>query len=397
MRVLVHDYSGHPFQVQLTRKLALRGMTTRHVFSTSFQTPKGDLERRNDDPEGFDVVPLSLAEPFVKDSFVRRRSQEIEFGRLVAAQVTEFKPDVVISSNAPLDCQKMIWRECTRLGIPKIFWLQDIYSEAILRILSKKLPVVGHFVGLHYQRMEYDMLRRAEHVVAISEDFLPIITQHGVDPSRTTVVENWAPLADLTPQPRDNAWAQEHMSADRPRVVYSGTLGMKHNPEHLITIAKSCPEADVYVFSEGAAASEVARRAERDGISNLHVRPWIPFKCMPDMLSGADILMVLLEEDAGLFSVPSKVLTYATMGRPICASIPEANLASQIITRNEMGLIAAPSRPDVLAQHVRSLINDPARREVMGRGARAYAERTFDIEAITDSFQTILEQLGSKA
>ncbi|MEQ8511174.1 MAG: glycosyltransferase family 4 protein [Algiphilus sp.] len=395
MRVLVHDYSGHPFQVQLTRALACRGMRTRHVFSTSFQTPKGDLERRLDDSDWFDISPLSLAEPFVKDSFIKRRGQEIEFGHLVSAEIERFEPDVVISSNAPLDCQRLIWRECERLGVPKIFWLQDIYSEAMLRILPKKLPGVGHFISRHYQRMEYDMLRRADHVVVISDDFLPIIGPCGVAPERTTVVENWAPLEDLSPRTRDNAWACEHMSLERQRIVYSGTLGHKHNPEHLLKIAQACPEADVYVFSEGAAADELATRAEREGAFNLQVRPWVPFRCMPDMLSGADVLIVLLEEDAGVFSVPSKVLTYATMGRPICGSIPQGNLASKIIECNDMGRVAAPSEPDLLAEHVRDLLADPERRKTMGRNARAYAERTFDIDSITDVFERIVRSIAS--
>ena len=394
MRVLVHDYSGHPFQVQLTRELARKGLRTRHVFSTSFQTPKGDLERRDNDPNSFDIVALSLNEPFAKDSFVKRRSQEIKFGRLVAAEIAAFEPDVVISSNAPLDCQRMIWRECEKLGIAKIFWLQDIYSEAILRILSKKMSGVGHLVGLHYQRIEYDMLRRANHVVAISEDFLPIIASHGVEMSRTSVVENWAPLGDLTPQPRDNDWAREHMSAERPRIVYSGTLGHKHNPGHLLAIAKGCPEADVYVFSEGAAASELARRAERECLANLQVRSWVTFRKLPEMLSGADILLVLLEEDAGVFSVPSKVLTYTTMGRPICGSIPQGNLASAIIRHNEMGLVAAPSEPNALVTHVQTLLGDADLRDAMGRNARSYAERTFDIERITDAFEQIITSIA---
>ena len=46
LRIAVHDYSGHPFQVQLSRALAGRG-TTRPSTSTStrFQTPRGLLGR----------------------------------------------------------------------------------------------------------------------------------------------------------------------------------------------------------------------------------------------------------------------------------------------------------------------------------------------------------------
>ena len=77
-RVSVHDFSGHPFQVQLTRGLARLGMNARHVFSASFQTPKGDVKKPDGDAVSFDVVPLSLSAPFAQDSYLKRRNQEVE-------------------------------------------------------------------------------------------------------------------------------------------------------------------------------------------------------------------------------------------------------------------------------------------------------------------------------
>src|SRR4051794_2756283 len=53
MRILLHDYSGHPFQVQLTRALAARGHEALHLHCPSFTTGKGALEVRDDDPATF--------------------------------------------------------------------------------------------------------------------------------------------------------------------------------------------------------------------------------------------------------------------------------------------------------------------------------------------------------
>ena len=38
MRILVHDYAGHPFQVQLSRALAQRGHDVLHAYCASLQT-----------------------------------------------------------------------------------------------------------------------------------------------------------------------------------------------------------------------------------------------------------------------------------------------------------------------------------------------------------------------
>lgn len=393
MKILVHDYSGHPFQVQLTRELARRGHEARHVFSASFQTPKGNLTVQPGDPKGFSITPVKLDVPFQKENFFKRRFQEIEIGKLIAREIESFAPDIVVSSNAPLDCQRMIWNACEKNDIAKVFWLQDIYSEAILTILSRKIPVAGAGIGHFYKRIEFNLLRRADHVVSITDDFGPVLTQHGIDADRITTIENWAPLNELDRAPYDNDWARANMNADRPRIVYSGTLGLKHNPDHLREIAESVPEADVYVFSEGPSAEALKKEAAEKNLPNLQVRPWVSFADLPKMLSGADLMVVLLEDDAGIYSVPSKLLTYCCMGRPVIGAIPEGNLARRIIERNEFGLVSKPGDTAPLLANVKELLADPDRRTRYGENARAYAEEKFDIGKITDQFEAVFATL----
>ena len=50
MRILVHDYAGHPFQVQLSRELARRGHDVLHLYCSSTHTPRGDLARASGRP-----------------------------------------------------------------------------------------------------------------------------------------------------------------------------------------------------------------------------------------------------------------------------------------------------------------------------------------------------------
>jgi len=46
LKIVVHDYSGHPFQVELSRELARRGHTVHHCYSDSISTWQGALRRR---------------------------------------------------------------------------------------------------------------------------------------------------------------------------------------------------------------------------------------------------------------------------------------------------------------------------------------------------------------
>ena len=96
MKIVVHDYSGHAFPIQLSRALAARGHTVRHIYSASFQTPKGALAPRPDDAPGFAFRPLDLGRPFAKYDLVRRAFQERAYGRLLAKAIVAESPDVEI-------------------------------------------------------------------------------------------------------------------------------------------------------------------------------------------------------------------------------------------------------------------------------------------------------------
>lgn len=394
MRILVSDYSGHPFQVQLSRALAARGHDVLHVSAESFQTPKGRLAREPDDPASFAITGVRSKKPFAKDTFVKRVVQEIELGRKIAQEVERFRPHVVLSSNAPLDVQRLIQRAARRTGARFVFWVQDVYSEAISRILSQKFGPAGALVGALYRRFEAQMLRRSDHVVVIADAFTPIVRELADTPPRQlTVIENWAPLAEVPQYPRDNDWAEANLPPARLRAIYSGTLGFKHNPTLLLDLARTF-DGDVLVFSEGSAANALAEQARAEGVGNLRVSGWLPFNDLPKALAAADLLVVILEPDAGVFSVPSKVLTYLCVGRPILGAIPTENLATHLIESNGAGRVVPPTDSRPFADAARAIAADAAAREIMGHAARAYAERTFDIATITDRFEAIFNQLA---
>jgi glycosyltransferase involved in cell wall biosynthesis len=393
MRILVSDYSGHPFQVQLSRALAGCGHDMLHISSASLQTPKGKLGADAADPPTFRVIGVTTKEPFAKYSFIKRRRQEIEVGHKIAEQIAAFAPDIVVSGNAPLDTQRLIQRATHKANAAFIFWVQDLYAEAMLKILPGKFGPLGTLIGQYYRRLENAMIRRSDHVVVISPEFATAVEKlTGIPAARISVIENWAPLEDLELKPRNNIWAKANLPAAPFRAIYSGTLGFKHNPDLLLKLAKGI-DGEVIIFSEGPAAEALQRQATAENVTNLRVSGWLPFETLPDALGGADLLIVILEPEAGIFSVPSKILTYMCAGRPILGSIPSVNLAARLIKDNGAGIVVSPEDEDSFVGAAHKLVADTKTRDKMGKAARAYAEKAFDIDLIRKRFETIFTDI----
>ncbi len=391
MRILVHDYAGHAFPVQLSRELARQGHEVLHVFAAFFQTPKGPLLRQEGDPAGFQVKGLDLGRPFEKYNFVKRVFQDRAYGKLLAQEVAAYKPQVVLGNTMSLDAQGTVLATCLRYKIGFVLWLQDFYGIAIDRFVRKKIPLLGGFVGNRYLTLERQLLKQSDHIIAITEDFVPALAGFGVDRGKITVIENWAPRDELPVRPRDNDWSRAHGLDGRLTFLYAGTLGLKHNPELLLRLAehyRGRNDVRVVVVSEGLGADFLKERGA--ALPNLVLLPFQPFAKVPDMIASGDILIAILEPEAGIFSVPSKVLTYLCAGRPLLGAIPPENLAARLITRERAGIAVPPTDARAFVDAAERLAGDPALRQAAGKNALDYASKTFDIGAIGARFAEIL-------
>jgi glycosyltransferase involved in cell wall biosynthesis len=303
----------------------------------------------------------------------------------VAQIVKEVRPDAVLSANAPLDTQKLILRAAVSQGARFYIWLQDIYSAAITSILQERFGFLGRLIGRYYKHLELGMLKRSDGIVAISEDFLKFLHEHGII-TPCTVIENWACLDSFDTSDRNHSCRECH----RFRFVYSGTLGYKHDPELLLLLAEQ-PGAQVHVYTEGPAAEFLRREAAKRGLlSDIQVAGWVPFNRLPEILGGADALVAMVGRDAGVYSVPSKVLSYLCTGKPLLLSVPSENLAARIVRREKAGLIASPECRDEFLAGASRLMADPQLCASLGRAGLAFARRTFDIQRITDRFERVL-------
>lgn len=395
MRILVHDYGGYAFPLELSQELAHRGHDIVHAYCASLQTtPPGVGRQANRTPSDVEVKPISLNQPLNKYDFVQRWKQERQYGRLLSKEIAQIQPDLILSANTPLDAQKSILRSTQKAGIKVIYWLQDLLGVATQRILKSKLPVVGNLIGSHYISMERALLSKSDAVIAITEDFMPRLRQYGISSTKLHVIPNWAPVQALPVRPKSNAWSTMNDLNHSFCFLYAGTLGMKHNPDLLLQLALSMQEfehARVVVISQGQGAQWLKEKKSEFHLSNLIILPFQPLEDLHDVLATGDVLIALLERDAGLYSVPSKVTTYLCAGRPLLLGVPAQNKAAKIVA-DQRGFVVDPQHTDQFIETAHKLFHNKELRTMLGTNARRYAELHYNIKDIGDQFEAIIMQ-----
>lgn len=393
LRILVHDHSGHPFQAELSRELARRGHEVTHSYVEGYVSGKGRLEAAPGESITFEGI--GGAKVIDNQAMLQRLVRETARGFELVRHVRRVNPDVALMSNVQIPTL-VIFAFCMAvLRRPWMLWHQDVYAIAVRSFAGKKLPKGFALVARAFEVAERWCSRRAAAIVVIAPSFVPVHEKWGTA-DKVTVIPNWAPLDEIRPVPRKNEWAIEHELDDVQTLVYSGTLGLKHNPALLVRLAKATIDAGrpvrLVVVNSGPAVDVLRDEAQRLGVE-ITLLPFQPYDRLPEVLGTGDVLVVLLEQEAGAFSVPSKTLSYLCAGRPVLGLMPGENLAASLVNRAG-GLVLPPTDGSLAeaAQWTARVLADTELRDELGEASRDLAEQEFALDTCASRFEQLLGQ-----
>jgi colanic acid biosynthesis glycosyl transferase WcaI len=389
LRIVVHDFSGHPGQIQLSRELAHRGHVVEHQYCQSLTTGQGATTLRRDDPQALTIKPISLGSDFARYSPMRRLFQEVRYGWSAIRAAFSMRPDVAVFSNLPMVPLAMASVALRFRGIPYVFWWQDVYSDAIGSIARRRLKRGGGTVGWLADRVEKGCARRSAAIVPITRAFVDQLDDWGIDREKVTVIPNWGALDEVGPRPRINSWGTANHLENCKVVMYTGTLGLKHDPSVIDELARNAPDdCRVVVVSQGIGRKWLDEHCHDN--PKLVLMDFQPYAQLSDMLGTADVLVAVLEKDASRYSVPSKVLNYLCAGRPVLALLPADNAVAEIVRSADAGIVVPPGEAVMASEALVRLLSDDELRARMATNARDYAARVFDIVKIGDSFEGVI-------
>lgn len=256
-------------------------------------------------------------------------------------------------------------------------YLLDVHDLAYSRydhVETSLAPVLRGGV----RRLERLAVRRARHVVAVSEPMRSeLVGEWGVAPRAVSVVPN-----GYRPERVAGVTARSPVPG---RVSFLGTLHPKVDVDALSAVASLSAVSELCVIGDGALRERLERLADRPGYESLRVTGRLPDAEAFDLVADSQ-LVVNPQHDSLLqrVSSPVKLSYYAALGVPIVATAgpaPARDLA-------ETGAACLVEPGGDFAGTVSDLLGDPDRRELMGgRGRAAAADMTWDDRV--DAFATV--------
>lgn len=391
------DYGCHSFTYRLATHLDDQGFPISYFANGSLESPNlASLGTWIHERPSL-VRNITCHAPYGKVSLSGRLKGEVEWaGRCIEA-LEKDPPIVIIASTVPLVPLLRIQAWALRHGIPFVYWLQDFQGRAMHDLLGRKFGFLGKLAGNLASMWEQRALARSDMVITIAPGHEKQLPRSVLKSGRHALLENWANIEEIPVLPPDNDWARRHGFHRTTNIVYSGTLGLKHDLDMFYALAaalKNRADTRIVIVSSGQAADFVRQEAASRGLDNIVSLPFQPYANVPEVLASSAILIAPLERSAGSFCVPSKILSYLCAGRPTVLAIDAENLAAKMIDRAGAGITVDPGHPEKFIAAVTWLLDRPEVRLEAGQSARNYAETAFSIVRVVPRFLKILDLAG---
>lgn len=252
----------------------------------------------------------------------------------------------------------------------------------------------GRLAGSAITRVELALLRRAALIGVITPRFGEILAEHGIDPDRIVEVPNFTHVKSVK---ADQEAARERLGwpASGTVVVHTGNLGMKQGLESVVEAARLADKrrSDVTFVLVGAGNQRAGLEAQGRDVRRLRFVDPVSEDDYPYVLAAANIL--LLNERPGVLemSMPSKLTSYVSGGRPIAAAVEIGGITQTVLAEAGCAELIPPGDPRRLLSAVEELASNPRRRDELVGAAAAMGAKRYSRDAAVQRYERFSERL----
>ncbi|GAB2680578.1 glycosyltransferase family 4 protein [Flavihumibacter cheonanensis] len=207
----------------------------------------------------------------------------------------------LLSIILPNRCSMLIW---------------DVYPDSF-KILGMDEKHILYRIWSYFNKIAF---KKSYKIFTIGDRMAELLGQY-VNSEKLLITPIWSIFQkNERVAKNENYFVHKHNLMDKFVVQYSGNIGMTHNVELLVEIAKLLKdESDILflIIGRGPRADSLIKYVEEQRLNNCLFLPFQSDTDFPYSLSSADLGVVILDGVTSKGSIPSKTYNLMSFGIPI--------------------------------------------------------------------------------
>lgn len=340
--------------------------------------------------DGIDVMQIAM--PYSNNySIAKRAITFLKFALKAMNVALKEEYDLIFTTSTPLTD-----------GIPGIvakwfrrkkfvFEVRDLWPE-----LPKALGMKNPFLLWGMSVLEKRSYHAADGCIGLSPGICEGIKRRSQKGKPIAMVPNGCDLDIFSPSTEKPDVIPGVKESDTV-AVFTGSHGIANGLDAVLDMAnvlknRKIENVKIVFVGEGKLKTKLQERAVNEKLDNCIFMGNMPKKDLKEVMKRADVgLMILANIPAFYYGTsPNKFFDYIASGLPVVNNYP--GWLADMINENHCGIAVEPENPEMFADAIIKLAENPELRKECGKNGRALAEREFARDLLGSKFVSFLEQ-----
>lgn len=387
--------AGH--QVQMICLNEARGDSGLGSINFNFGLRRGIVD-------GIEVIEFNI--PYSNHSgLVRRSLIFIEYSIKSLAFAYQSNCDLIFATSTPLTAS--IPGIILRLlrGTPFVFEIRDLWPE-----LPKSMGIVKNpFILTSLSWLEWFSYHIADNCIGLAPGICEGIASQEINHEKIHLIPNASDLEIFRPLS-----SEKNKTFDQLRdfkiflkttdfvAAFTGAHGLANGLESVLDVAcslkkKQRNDIKLLFIGDGKYKKNLIEIAEKKKLDNCYFVPPIPKKKLANIFeSSVNVGLMVLKNIPAFYNStsPNKFFDYLASGLPIVNNYP--GWIADLINENNLGIVVPPDNPELFADALIFIKDNPQKSYKMGSNSRELAETTFSRRLIKKDFKELIESTHSR-
>lgn len=270
-----------------------------------------------------------------------------------------------------------------------VIWIQDLWPESLSATGFVKNSFLLTCVGLLVRAIYFF----ADTLLIQSRAFTGQVEKYS-DPRKLVYYPNSVDVASLASDGGVLPDEIDQVLRDFFCLVFAGNVGTAQSIETIVGAAQQLqdiPDLRFVIVGSGSRLDWLRQEIKEKELKNIVLAGRYPMSMMSKFYSHAKALVVTLKnEEIFNRTIPSKIQAYMASGRPILAAINGEG--GKVICEAGGGMVSSAEDATAFADTIRAFYElSPDVREAMGRAAKTFFDKNFDMRAQAENLIAILK------
>ncbi len=279
--------------------------------------------------------------------------------------------------------------------------IQDKYPEILIAVGKSKPDSIFIKILNNLNRRLYD---GAEKIIVVGRDMKRLVVSQmsGAEDrgAKIAVIQNWAALEEVVPQPRsENPLLEELGLKEKFVFLYAGNMGHPQDLESIVECAEKLKTDERFHFlfiGSGAKRKWLEREVDGKSLVNVTILAPRPRGEQTMFLNACDVGLVPLVRRMCGVAMPSRTYNFLAAGKPILALTDEKSEVATVIEEDRVGWFVPPHKPEQLLAMIYKIYDERDDIENMGVRSRQAAVNKYSVEVAIEKFKKVLTSNGAR-